>query len=183
MSLITNQKIKNLQSEIDDLKETIETLSNSIITINNTKPKYYSGFLPTTIITPTTSTGNRTSSFRMLDDTNTPLTTGNYIFVPTGTKLTIWYGLNAYKNNGAVGNVSLRFDVFDVIRNTWVNFGTQLLWYCDPTQNQEGKSQSISTITSADYRFQNISIFVVSSNTVVDSGCKPYFLMRVELPQ
>jgi len=181
MSLITNQKLKNLQSEIDDLKETIQTLSNSIITINNTKPKYYSGFTPLTSIAGASS-GGRTSSFRMLDDTNTSLSTGNYIFAPTGTKLTIWYGLNAYKNNGAVGNVRLRFDVFDVIRNAWMNFGTELLWYCDPTQNQEGKSQSISTITGADYRFQNISIFVVSSNTVIDGGTYPYFLMRVQLP-
>ena len=182
MSLITNQKIKNLQSEIDDLKETIQTLSNSIITINNTKPKYYSGFTPLTGIAGA-STGGRTSSFRMLDDTNTPLTTGNYIFAPAGTKLTIWFGLNAYKVNGDVGPVRLRFDVFDVISNSWINFGTELLWYCDPTQNQEGKSQSISTITGADYRFQNISIFVVSSNTVIDGQARPYYLMRVQLPE
>jgi hypothetical protein len=181
MSLITNQKIKNLQSEIDDLKETIQTLSNSIITINNTKPKYYSGFTPLTTI-QLTSTGGRTSSFRMLDDTNSSLTTGVYIDIPPSTKLTIWYGLNAYKNNGAVGSVRLRFDVFDINSNSWVDFGTDLLWFCDPTQNQESKSQSVAITTGTSYKFQNISIIVISANTVIDSGCRPYFLMRVELP-
>lgn len=182
MSLITNQKIKNLQSEIDDLKETIQSLTTSIININTSKATYYTGFSPTQTIGGAGGPNGRTAGVRIKNDRNIALTASEFIDVPIGSKMVFFYGLNAYRVNGTVGNANLRFDVFDTYDNNWLSLGNDIKFYIDPTQNQEGKSQCSVLTATRNYRFQNISIVVISSNTIVDVNCCPYWLMKLELP-
>ena len=182
MSLITNQKIKNLQSEIDDLKETIQSLTTSIININTSKATYYTGFSPTQSIGSATGPNGRTAGVRIKNDENIALTANEFIDVPIGSKMVFFYGLSVYRINGSVGNANLKFEVFDTYDNDWLSLGNDIKIFIDPTQNQEDKSQCSVLTATRNYRFQNISIVVISNNTVVDSNCYPYWLMKLELP-
>jgi len=182
MSLITNQKLKNLQSEIDDLKETIQSLTTSIININTSKAKYYTGFSPTQSIGAGLGPNGRTAGVRIKNDQNIALTASEFIDVPIGSKMVFFYGLSAYRVNGTVGNSNLRFDVFDTYDNDWLSLGNNIKIFIDPTQNQESKNQCSVLTATRNYRFQNISIVVISNNTVVDGNSYPYWLMKLELP-
>ena len=171
MSLITNQKIKKLESEIEELK----TLVNSLATPSIPEIIILNGFNPTASFSYANGVG-RSASYIIRKD-NQPLS--NFVELPAGAKITCWYGLSAYRANGTVGTASFSFQLFNTYTNSWKNINCPIKFYLDPTQNQETKTNSTSFVLTEPLRFKEISIFIYSSNTVMDGSAYPYWTCLV----
>ena len=109
---------------------------------------------------------------------------GNPISQPielkVGDIITSIYGVSIYRTNGAVGAISVNFQIQNYDTENYVDIGNYAYQYIDPTQNQEMIQNSNTFVVTNDVRFQNVSLRLNSLNSRIDSGARPYMTMFIQ---
>ena len=109
---------------------------------------------------------------------------GNPISQPielkVGDIITSIYGVSIYRINGAVGAISVNFQIQNYDTGNYDDIGNYAYQYIDPTQNQEPTMNSNTFVITSDIRIKFVAIYVDTPNTVIDGNGKPYMTMFIQ---
>jgi hypothetical protein len=163
MSLSLNQKIK--------------TLEDQILALSTAPPKLkvYNGFIPQYSMSG--QSGPSRTPTKNIYEGGFPL--GTPLVLKVGDVISSIYGVSIYRGNGTVGAASVNFQVYNELTSSWKDIGCYAYQYIDPTQNHEIMMNTNTFVLDEDITFNKVSILLNSTNTVVDSGSRPFWTMSI----